>query len=195
MNSASTEIILASGSPRRKELLAEMGMRFVVVTADVAEHDDVSAPHLAPVALAVENARMKALAVAKSQPGRWILGADTVVALGEKLFAKPASMEQAAAFLSAFSGRTHEVITGCALIAPEGDAEFFRDTTHVTFRTLSEETIARYLSEVHVLDKAGGYALQQRGEWIIEGVTGSRSNVVGLPTELLAQVFRRRGLL
>jgi len=189
------QIILASGSPRRRELLGAMGVRFEVATADVREHDAASAPHLAPADLARENARFKAEAVAALRPGRWILGADTVVALNKRVFGKPASPDQAREFLAALSGHTHEVITGCALIAPDGDTEIFHEVTRVSFQVLSEETIARYLAEVHVLDKAGAYALQERGEWIVQSVEGSRTNVIGLPTEALERVLLRRGLL
>lgn len=192
---AASEIILASASPRRRELLGEMGVRFEVVTADVTEHDAESAPHLAPVDLAQENARQKAEAVAALRPGRWILGADTVVALEERLWGKPASLDEAREFLRALSGKTHEVITGCALIAPKGEAEIFHEISRVTFHSLLDETIERYLAEVAVLDKAGAYALQERGEWIVERVEGSRTNVIGLPTEALEKVLIRRGLL
>ena len=190
-------LILASASPRRRELLGAMGVAFDVVTADVREHDADSSPHLAPVALACENARLKAVAVAQSEKGarRWVLGADTVVALDDRLFAKPTDLDEAGEFLRALSGHTHEVITGCALVDPDGRPSLFHEVTRVTFRGLSDEIIARYLAEVSVLDKAGGYALQERGEWIIERVEGSRSNVIGLPTEALEKVLIQRGLL
>ena len=205
-------IILASGSPRRRELLGGMGVTFEVVTAPTPELDGESAPHLSPVALAMENARLKAQAVAKLRPGRWVLGADTVVTMTRtgqsfsmgsdpvdsvrtRLFGKPASMEEALEFLRALSGRTHEVITGCALISPSGEVELFHDVTYVTFRKLADETIARYIEAVNVFDKAGGYALQQHGDWIIERIEGSRANVVGLPTEKLCDILRAAGMV
>ncbi len=172
-----------------------MGVRFEIITANVREHDAESSPHLSPIDLARENARQKAQAVATQALHRWVLGADTVVALGTRLFGKPASLDQARDFLRALSGHTHEVITGCALIAPGGELEMFHDVTRVTFRALADETIARYLAEVCVLDKAGAYALQEHGDWIVERVEGSRTNVIGLPTEALEKVFLRRGLL
>jgi septum formation protein len=195
MTDTPTEIILASGSPRRRELLGAMGVAFEVVTAPTPELDGDSAPHLSPVALAVENARLKAEAVAKLRPGRWVLGADTVVALDGRIFGKPASRGDAAIFLRTLSGRTHEVITGCALLSPAGAAELFHEITRVTFLELTGETIVRYLDAVEVLDKAGAYALQQHGEWIIASVKGSRSNVVGLPTEALEKILLRHGLI
>lgn len=190
-------LILASASPRRRELLDAMGVRFEVVTTDVREHDSDSSPHLAPIELACENARLKAEAVAQSEQGarRWVLGADTVVALGDRLFAKPATLDEAAEFLRALSGHTHEVITGCALLNPDRKTMLFHEVTRVTFHALTDVVVGRYLAEVNVLDKAGAYALQERGEWIIESVEGSRTNVIGLPTEALEKVLIQHGLL
>ena len=190
-------LILASASPRRRELLTAVGLPFEVVTADVREHDDVSSPHLAPADLACENARLKAEAVAQSETGkgRWVLGADTVIALSNRLFAKPANVTEARDFLRALSGHMHEVITGCALLDPDRRSTLFHDTTRVTFHALTDDVIDRYLAEVHVLDKAGAYALQERGEWIIERIEGSRTNVIGLPPEALEKVLLEQVLL
>ncbi|MCE0497265.1 MAG: Maf family protein [Methylacidiphilales bacterium] len=195
MTASGKTLVLASGSPRRRELLGELGVPFEVVTAGVDEIEILSAAHPAPADLARDNARRKAEAVAALRPGRWVLGVDTVVALGDRLFGKPASLAAARDFLRALSGHTHDVITGCALAGPQGGVEIFHEISRVTFRELSAEVIGRYLTEVHVLDKAGAYAVQERGEWIVERVEGSRSNVIGLPLELLTRVFRRRGLL
>jgi septum formation protein len=189
------KIILASASPRRRELLNELGVCFEVVTARVRELDGASARHLAPSDLARENARRKAKAVATMRPARWVLGADTVVALDKRVMGKPVSIDQARDFLTALSGQTHDVITACALIAPDGEAEIFHEISRVTLHVLTYLTIGRYLGVVNVLDKAGGYALQERGEWIVERVEGSRANVIGLPTEMLEKVLLRRGLL
>ena len=189
------KIILASASPRRRELLGGMGISFEAVTAQVRELDAESSPQLAPLDLAMENARRKAEAVTALRPGRWVLGADTVVALEKMVLGKPDSLERARDFLARLSGRTHEVITGCALLDPNGEAEIFDEVSRVTFHVLSDEVIGRYLAEVDVLDKAGAYALQERGEWIIQCVEGSRANVIGLPIEALEKVFIRRGLL
>ena len=188
-------LILASGSPRRRELLTELGVDFEVGTVEVHELEGDSARGFSPGELARENARRKAAAAAERWPGRLVLGADTVVALEGRFFGKPDSPEEARDFFRELSGRTHEVTTGCVLVDTSGETEVFHETTRVTFRVLSEETIARYLADVQVLDKAGGYALQERGEWIVERVEGSRSNVIGLPVEALARVLRKRGLL
>ena len=189
------KIILASESPRRRELLNGMGVRFEVVTARVRELSGATARHLAPADLALENARRKAKAVAAMRPARWVLGADTVVALGKTVMGKPESIDQAREFLLKLSGQTHEVITACALIDPAGEVEIFHETSRVTLHALTSQKIGLYLGYVNVLDKAGGYALQERGEWVVEKVEGSRTNVIGLPTEALEKVFRKRGLL
>ena len=189
------QIILASASPRRRELLVEMGIVFEVVTADVRELDEASSPGRNPIDLASENARRKAQAVALLQPGRWVLGADTVVVVDGRTFGKPGSLDQARDFLRTLGGRTHEVITACAIINPAGQKHEFYDVTKVTFKTLTPDIIDRYLAEVNVLDKAGAYALQEHGDWIIERVEGSRTNVIGLPTEALAKYFQATGLL
>jgi len=188
-------LILASGSPRRRELLQEMGISFEVVTLDVPELDAVSAPGMTPVGLAQENARRKALAIVNLRPGRWVLGADTVVTLDNRSLGKPVSLDEARLFLETLSGREHKVVTACVLIDPTEKRHEFYDVTKVTFRKLTPEIINRYLNAVHVLDKAGAYALQEQGDLIIERVEGSRSNVVGLPTELLAKYFQTVGLL
>jgi septum formation protein len=185
-------LLLASASPRRRDLLAEAGIAFEVVSVSVAELDATTAPHLGAAPLAEANAQLKARAAARA--GRWVLGADTVVTLEGRLFGKPASLAEARDFLRALSGATHEVITGCALIGPAGAETIFHEVTHVTFRQLSEETIDRYLAEVPVLDKAGAYGLQERGEFIVERVEGSRANVIGLPVERLLPLLRERGL-
>jgi septum formation protein len=116
------------------------------------------------------------------------------VALEQRVFGKPETPGQAREFLRALSGRTHEVVTGGALIGPDGEEWIFHDVTRVTFRPLAEETIARYLAAVPVLDKAGGYALQDKGEWLVEAIEGSRSNVVGLPMERLLALLRELAL-
>lgn len=190
-------LILASGSPRRRELLGKLGVPFKVVTADVVELDAVSSPQLTPTDLAIENARLKANAVAKrpEAAGCWVLGADTVVALGDCVYGKPATLAEAKKFLGLFRGRSHEVITGGVLLDPAGGENVFYDLSRVIFRDFSDATIDRYLTEVHVLDKAGGYALQQHGDWLVERVEGSEANVIGFPVEVIERLLKSRGLL
>jgi septum formation protein len=186
-------LLLASASPRRRALLAEAGVTCEVVGAAVTELRVADAPNLQAAQLAEVNATLKARAAWR--PDHWVLGADTVVVLEGRVFGKPASLREARLFLRALSGKTHEVITACALLGGMGGDELFHDVSRVTFRDLSDATITDYLAAVPVLDKAGAYALQDRGEMLVEGVEGSRANVIGLPVERLVELFRARGLL
>ena len=186
-------LLLASASPRRRALLADAGVAYEIAAADVIELRPGDAPNLDAAQMAEVNAGLKARAAWR--PERWVLGADTVVALEGRVFGKPATLREARQFLRALSGRTHEVITACALLGSAGGDELFHEITRVTFRVLTDETIDRYLAAVPVLDKAGAYALQEQGELLIDCVEGSRTNVIGLPVERLAELFRARGLL
>jgi septum formation protein len=187
------EFILASGSPRRRELLEKLGASFEVVTADVEEVMDPAKINVK--AMAGHNAALKARAVAKLHPNRWVLGADTIVILGDRALGKPPTVEAARDYLAALSGQAHEVITGCCLIGPNGNLRSLHDTSRVRFRQLTNEMIANYLAHVHVLDKAGAYALQEHGDWLVEGIEGSRDNILGLPSEKLARELEAFGLL
>lgn len=184
-------LVLASGSPRRVELLKRLVPEFdVVVAGEVEESHD---PALSPAELTEHNARLKAVAVAASHPGRLVLGADTLVYLDGEPLGKPATEEEAASMLRRLSGRSHTVCTGVCLAGPDvGMVECFHDLTEVRFRRLEEPTIAEYLSKVFVLDKAGAYAIQECGEMIVEGIRGSLSIVIGLPVEALEKHLRRR---
>jgi septum formation protein len=180
--------ILASASARRRELLAELLDDYEVTVAEVEElssHPDGS--H----ALVAANARSKALAVAEQRPEAWVLGADTIVALGDEVLGKPADLGEAKAMLRLLSGKTHEVSTGLCLVRVEAGYEETRvETSQVTFRELDDATIAEYFAEVNPLDKAGAYAIQIRGELIVKNFSGSRSNVIGLPLEMLGEWLR-----
>ena len=121
--------------------------------------------------MAEVNAGLKARAAWRRD--RWVLGADTVVTLEGRIFGKPATLREARRFLRALSGRTHEVVTACALLGGLGGDELLHEVSHVTFRVLTDEVIERYLAAVPVLDKAGGYALQEQGELLVERVEGS----------------------
>lgn len=183
-------LILASGSPRRHELLLGLVLEFVVAVADeVEEAHDAS---LTPAELTEHNARLKAAAVAARHPGALVLGADTLVYLDGEPLGKPATLDEATAMLRRLAGRTHTVCTGVCLGGPgAGEIDCFHDLTHVTFLPLTDEAIADYLSKVHVLDKAGAYAAQEYGDLIIDTMTGSWSNVVGLPLEALTPRLAR----
>ena len=171
------ELILASKSPRRCELLRRCGFDFKVVTADTCEL--TTAPDLR--FLPEKNALLKARAVAEKYPDSLVLGADTMILFDGKAVGKPADQAEAARFLRDFSGRTHEVVTGLALCFPGGREESWHEVSQVRFKTLTETVIDEYLRLVPVLDKAGAYAIQEHGEMIIENFSGELENIIGLP--------------
>ncbi len=176
-------LILASVSPRRAELLRQLGHEFKVIGSDVQEihHGELTAQEIAQI-----NAYRKARAVAKKYPDALVLGADTLVCLGAKLFGKPKNLEEAYEMLEQLQSKTHEVVTAiCLLHLRTHRQKIFCETTSVTFRPLDAVKIRRYLTKVNPLDKAGAYAIQEEGEQIIEGISGSYTNVVGLPLERL----------
>ena len=184
--------ILASGSPRRKELLGELIEEFLVLPSHAEE---ISCHPDGPLALVMENARIKGSAVARKYPDRWVLGADTLVWLDEEILGKPKDMEEAMAMLRSLAGRTHSVSTGLCLSLLSGDFEETRvDTSQVTFQSFDDSVIEAYFGEVDPLDKAGGYAIQTRSDLIIERFEGSHSNVIGLPLELLGSWLTDLGI-
>ena len=186
-------LILASASPRRRELLAQLGVPFEVVVADITEHEDSSTD---PRVMVAHNAALKAGWVAQRHPDALVLGADTTVFVDQHALNKPRDAAEARAMLRRLSGRTHTVFTGLAvrrqndgLIIDEGVA------SEVTFKSLDDAMIEAYLSQVHTLDKAGGYAIQEQSDLIIAGYRGSLSNIVGLPLEATKHILTRCGLL
>jgi len=178
-------LILASASPRRSELLRQLGVEFRVVPSDVAEVDN---PQLSPFELSQMNAYRKASAVARRFPKTLVLGADTIVCLGRTVFGKPANPEEATRMLAQLQGQTHQVVTGvCLMHRQRHRAAIFAVSTNVAFRPLNAAQIRRYLSAVNPLDKAGAYAIQESGSLLIDHIAGSFSNVVGLPMERLQE--------
>lgn len=182
-------IVLASSSPRRSELLRSAGLTFRTATADAVEIHD---PALGLPGLVLSNARTKALAVASAHPACVVIGADTLVWLDGHALGKPGDLDQARRMLTRLSGRVHEVATGVHLVRLEPRRQIeFHETTRVRFRAYDADVIEAYLERVHVLDKAGAYALQEHGELLVESVEGNRSNVVGLPLERTLAALRR----
>src|SRR5882762_3530041 len=182
-------LILASASPRRSELLRQMGIPFTVVRHQVPE---VAPEHLSPAETAEINAYRKARATAKKHPDALVLGADTIVSLGTVVFGKPEDMADAEQMLARLQGRTHQVITGICLIHLRSHRQkLFAVSTAVTFRKLHLGQIGRYLGRIFPFDKAGSYAVQEEGDLIVKGIAGSFTNVVGLPVERLRDEFRQ----
>ena len=182
-------LILASGSARRADLLAEAGYRFTVVTGPVTE---LFVDFLTPRELTLFNARRKAFAIAPRHPEAVVLAADTIVALGHKKYGKPRDLAEARCFLEELSGHTHSVFTGAAVVHYARSRLCYEVAqTEVTFRKLTGSEIEAYLSRINPLDKAGGYAAQTDPHSIIENVDGSFTNVVGLPMEKIGPTLAR----
>jgi septum formation protein len=184
-------LILASSSPRRRELLRQLGAEFKVVPSEASEihPDQLTARETAQI-----NAYRKARAVAKKFPDTLVLGADTLVYLDTTMFGKPATLEEAYAMLEQLQGRTHLVVTGlCLLHLRTHRQRVFAESTAVTFHPLDAVKIRRYLTKVNPLDKAGAYAIQEEGDLIVDKISGSYTNVVGLPIEKLKSELERWG--
>ena len=181
--------MLASRSPRRRELLAAAGIETVCAPADAEEMTSTDG---CPSGLALANAELKAMAVALDRPDEVVLGADTIVVFEGEIFGKPRDLIQAAEMLSRMAGHVHEVITGVCLVEWERRAIVkFHETTRVKFRPLAAGQIQDYLASIDPLDKAGAYAAQEDNGRIIEFVEGSFSNVVGLPIERTLDALAR----
>ena len=178
-------LVLVSASPRRRQLLRLLGIPFVVQPVSVQE---VDATELTGREQALLNATLKAVVGSERFPDQTVLGADTVVCIDGHALGKPRNLDHAREMLRRLSGREHQVITGvCLAWRKRGRFWAFVESTRVWFRPLRDEEIELYIQRVHVLDKAGAYAIQEHGEIIIERIEGSWSNVVGLPLERLAR--------
>ncbi len=184
-------LVLASASPRRQELLREAGIAFETYPAHIPEERKAGE---APLAYALRLAEEKARAVATRFPGRYVLGADTIVVAGEHVLEKPADHADAARMLRLLSGRSHQVTTAVSLVKPGGQSDTRACTTRVFFRELTEEEIQRYVASNEPMDKAGAYAIQGGAAGFADRMEGEYSNVVGLPLPLLTEMLRANGL-
>lgn len=171
--------VLASSSPRRRDLLAQIG--FIPDIVAPAEIDETPRPRELPPALARRLARAKAEAVAAAHPGALVLGADSVVAAGRRALPKAETEDEAKSCLALLSGRRHRVHAGVCAIAPDGRRAERVVTTVVTFKRLTEAEIGGYLASGEWHGKAGGYAIQGRAGLFVQFISGSYSAVVGLP--------------
>ncbi|MBT5708753.1 Maf family protein [bacterium] len=187
-----TALILASQSPRRRDLLQALGITFEVQASDAEELDGAD---LDPQELVLHNAQLKASDVANRFSNQWVLGSDTAVALEGKVYGKPETMAAAETMLQSLQGKEHAVYTGVCLVhQATSRQELWCEGTKVGFRPLSLTQIRDYLSRINPLDKAGAYGIQEGGERIVSRVEGSLSNVVGLPLESLELVLERIGI-
>lgn len=185
-------LILASASPRRRELLQQAGVTFTIIPSNT---DEDIRPGEAPEVYALRVAREKATDVATRQPGNWVLGADTIVVIDETILGKPRDAADGFRMLRLLSGRTHRVMTAFVLLAPNGQMYTSQVvTSQVTFKALADTQIQEYLATGEPGDKAGAYAVQGLGGTFVERVEGSYNNVVGLPLEEVLTVLRNAGL-
>lgn len=182
-------LILASKSPRRRELLAGLGYPFEVRVFPAREFADGELP---AAELPSRNAELKARATAERFPDALVVGADTVIVLDGRVIGKPRDLDDARATLAALSGRAHDVVTGVALLcAAKRFRRVWSETSTVRFKLLSQDAIDEYLRLVDVLDKAGAYAIQEHGDLLIERLDGDADNVIGLPLGRLGGELRK----
>ena len=178
-----TDIILASASPRRSELMTLAGFRFDVICADI---DEIVPEKALPQEVVMSLALQKAQAVAKDHCKSAVVGSDTVVALDGKILGKPRSEKEAAEMLRSLSGRIHKVYTGVAIVCGEKVTSFFEET-EVEFYPLTDQEILDYVATGEPMDKAGAYGIQGRGAVLVKRINGDYFNVMGLP---ISKVYR-----
>jgi len=184
-------VILASASPRRQQLLREAGIAVEVHPAHI--HEELVSGET-PMDYACRLAREKAQSVARLFPGRYVLGADTIVVIGNQVLEKPRNAAHAARMLRLLSGRTHAVTTGVSLIDPAGETDTRFATALVSFRELDDAEILRYIQTGEPMDKAGAYAIQGGAAAWVHAVEGEYSNVVGLPLSLVKEMLESKAL-
>ena len=183
-------LILASQSPRRRELLSMLGLDFTIITADI---DETMNPALSIEDAVAEVCGRKAAAVGSSHPGDLIIAADTIVVLEDRILGKPHTEAEARAMLRSLSGRHHTVMTAFSLWK-NGTADTHVEKTHVHFRELNDEEIAAYVATGSPMDKAGAYGIQDQASIFVEALEGDYYNVMGLPLCALAQKLRQHGV-
>jgi septum formation protein len=182
-------LILASASPRRRELLAQLGFPFEVVVADVTEHED---PSTDPRVMVAHNAALKADWVAHRNPDAIVLGADTTVFLDGMAINKPRNLDESRSMLRRLAGREHTVFTGVAVRRVSTGLRIDEGvSSHVEFKPFGDAVIEEYIRLVNTLDKAGAYSIQDQTDMIIAGYRGSHTNIMGLPMEATKQILTR----
>ncbi len=180
--------VLASSSPRRRELLHQVGLKFEIVSPDA---DETLPEGISPDKAVELLSERKAEAAKKSARGRVLIAADTVVAKDGVIYGKPSDEEDAFRMLSELSGNTHEVFTGVCVLFPDGEKECFSVGTKVTFASMSDEEIRGYIASGEPFGKAGSYAIQGLGAQFVKGINGDYTNVVGLPVQALCEVLKK----
>lgn len=181
------KLVLASNSPRRQELIKLLDMKYIVVSPNVEEVNDLSLSH---EELVMDLAFQKALAVFKSHKEDVVLGFDTLVIIDDLILGKPKSEEEAKHFLQILSGKTHKVLTGCAIIKKGYSKSFFTQSL-VTFWDLTEAEIDQYISTKEPLDKAGAYGIQDHAARFVKSINGDYFTIVGFPISKLYQELKK----
>lgn len=190
MSDAPPDIVLASQSPRRAQLLDALGLRFEIAPADI---DETPLPDEDPIACALRLARAKASAISVMRPDAIVIGADTVVVIDGLALGKPRDDADAVGMLLRLQGRTHTVATGIAVAGPGGSAAEAVERTEVRFRTFGSRTAERYVATGEAWDKAGAYGIQDAGSALVEGITGDFFAVMGLPVTRLVALLEAIG--
>lgn len=181
-------LLLASTSPQRRAILDQLGIPYEVIAPEYTENDP---PNADAVELVREHARGKARSVAAQAGERTVLGVDTTVSLGDKIFGKPADAAEAERMLEELSGETHVVVSGLCLLTPAWEL-VEHASTRVTFRDLTPRELAHHMAHGEWEGRAGGYAIQGRGAALVDGIEGDYLNVVGLPASLLVRTLAER---
>jgi len=190
--SSENPLILASDSPRRRDILTQLRIPFRQVSSNSEEKKATGDP-LKDVCLIAER---KAMAVRPSEPSSWIMAADTVVVLGDNVMGKPTDAREAFAMLTNLDGKSHRVITGLCILSPIGTRALCDSVvTEVRFRDIAESEINAYIATGEPFGKAGAYAIQGIGAFMVEGITGSYTNVVGLPACVLVKALIEAGAI
>jgi septum formation protein len=186
-------LVLASGSPRRMELLGQLGINYILLDHGFEE---TTVQGESPQAHVHRLAKTKAVSASKKAPEMWVLGADTIVVIDEKILGKPRDEWEARDMLASLAGKTHEVFTGYALVhaSRPGNTRVREVRSKVRIRDLTPDEITAYVSTGEPMDKAGSYAIQGIGAGIVEWIQGSYTNVVGLPVCELAQDLKELGI-
>ena len=186
-------LILASKSPRRNELLEQAGLTFSVIPSDF---DESTVALSDPDSYVITLAESKALDISEKHPAGWVIGADTIVLIDRKILGKPASKEKARDMLQRLSGKTHQVLTGYCICCKKKN-RFFSETikTDVRFKKLSDAEIEWYIQTGEPFDKAGAYAIQGIGTFLVKSINGSYTNVVGLPVCEVIEFLIKEGVI
>lgn len=181
-------IILASGSPRRKEILENTNLKFSVITSDI---DEKIFENEEPVQLVLRLAFEKCMSVAQNNPSDLVIGADTIVVLDNEILGKPKNEEEAFKTLSKLSNREHQVITGMSIVNLENEKKLVDYAiSNVKFKKLTDQDIKDYISTKECLDKAGSYGIQGYGALLVEEIKGDYFNIVGLPISKLSDILK-----